>query len=69
MKTLKRHRDGKVSRSGEIKLRRFETSTLKEAEEEMINHMKNLKDMSKMFHRTTNNEVKKLHLRKLRRKE
>ena len=60
MTTLKRHRDGKVSRSGEIKQGRLEISLPKKVEEELANHIKILKDMSKMFHRTTNNEVKTL---------
>ena len=58
MTTPKRHRDGKVSRSGEIKHGRLETSLATEAEEELANHITILKDMSKLFHRTTNNEVK-----------
>ena len=58
MTTLKRRSDGKVSRSGEIKLGRFETSSLKDVEEDIANHKKILIDMSKIYHQTTNNEVK-----------
>ena len=60
MITLKRHRNGKVFCSAETKLGKIETSSSEEVEEETTNHMKILKDMSKMFHRMTNNEVNKL---------
>ena len=49
----------KGSRSEDIKPGRFNTSSPKEVEEETANLMKNLKDMSKMFQRMTNNVVKK----------
>ena len=57
MITLSRHRDGKVSRPGEIKLGRFETSLPKEVEEEIANQVN---DMSKRFHGMTCKEVRKL---------
>ena len=63
MTTLKLHSDGKVSRSGETKLERFEASSPKNAEEEIANRMKTLKDKSKMFQRTSNDEVKKISIR------
>ena len=69
MTTLKRHSDGKVSRSGEIKLGRFGTSSPKYVEDEIVSHMKILKNMVEMFQRTTNNEVKNQHSGSLRRKE
>jgi len=55
---LKRHRDVKVSSSGEIKLRTFETSLLKKVEEENTNHMKIMNNMSKIFLRPTSDEVR-----------
>ena len=69
MTTLKLHRDGTVSRSGEIKFGRFYTSSPKEVEEETDNHMKIMKDISKIFHRTTNSEVIKMAFGSLRRNE
>ena len=59
MNTLKRHSDERVSCSGEIRFGSFETSSSKDVEEEIESYFKILKDMSKTFHRTTNNEVKK----------
>ena len=55
---LKRHRDVKVSSSGEIKHRIFETSLLKKVEEEITNHMKIMNNMSKLFLRPTSDEVR-----------
>ena len=43
MTTLECRSDGKVSRSVEIKLGRFETSSPKDVEEEIANHMKIVK--------------------------
>ena len=60
MTTLKRRSDGNVSRSGEKKIERFETSPPKDVEEDIANLIKILKDMSKMFHQTTSNEIKRL---------
>ena len=57
MTTLKRHKDRKVSRPGEIKLGRFETCLPEEVEQEIANHVK---DMSKRFHGMTSKEVRKL---------
>ena len=69
MTTLKHHMDGRVSRSGETKLGTVKTSSPTEVEKEIADHMKIMKGISKIFHRTTNNEVKKMNSRLLRRKK
>ena len=62
MTNLKRHRNGKVSCAGEIKLGRFETCLLKEVG-------RNCKSAEYLEENVENNEVKKYQLRLLWRKE